>query len=333
VDATGAISPNGQPVALSLPTPGQIGRLTFTATGGQSVSIVMTAITPNAFSSSWLVNLYKDSTQLGSGGACCLDREAFVETVTLPGSGPGTFTIVVDPTNALTGDVSVRLYSVAHLNGPITADGTPVSGSITTPGQNAYLTFAGTEGQRVSLTASNGTIVHASAGCDVRVKLVKPDNADVPNSSTCIIASTAAFMEPVTLPVTGVYKLVVDPVASATGGLTVRLYDVPPDIAGTISVGGPGVPVTISTPGQNAVLTFSGTQGQQVTVRMTGSTVGWMTVKLMKSDNTTILTQSSWFDTAFNLSSQTLPATDTYRIVIDPSGTNTGSVTVTVTSP
>jgi hypothetical protein len=81
------------------------------------------------------------------------------------------------------------------------------------------------------------------------------------------------------------------------------------------------------------VLTFNGTQGQQVTVRMTASTIGWMTVKLVKSDNTTVVTQSSYSGDAFNLATRTVSATDTYHIVVDPHGTNTGSVTVTVTSP
>jgi hypothetical protein len=45
----------------------------------------------------------------------------------------------------------------------------------------------------------------------------------------------------------GVYKVVVKPVGSATGSLTLKLSEMPPDVNGTIAVGGAGVPVTVST--------------------------------------------------------------------------------------
>ncbi len=112
---------------------------------------------------------------------------------------------------------------------------------------------------------------------------------------------------------------------------TLTLYGVV-DVTGTLTINGPSVSVTITTPGQNARLTFSGTASQQVTVRLTSNTIGTVTVKLFKPD-TTALTSTTSNAANFNLATQTLPTTGTYTVVVDPSGTNTGSLTVSVTSP
>jgi hypothetical protein len=97
-------------------------------------------------------------------------------------------------------------------------------------------------------------------------------------------------------------------------------------------VGGSSVSVPLNTPGQNGQVTFSGTSGQQVTVRVTSNTIVGVTVKLLKPDGSQ-LTSSFSSSSSFNLAQQTLPATGTYTIVIDPSVSNTGSMSVSLTSP
>lgn len=94
----------------------------------------------------------------------------------------------------------------------------------------------------------------------------------------------------------------------------------------------PIVPITIATPGQNAAVTFGGTSGQHVTVRVTGNTTGLVTVKLLRPDGTTV-TSTFQSSSSFNLSAQTLGVSGTYTISIDPNGVNTGIPNVNVTSP
>jgi hypothetical protein len=60
--------------------------------------------------------------------------------------------------------------------------------------------------------------------------------------------------------------------------------------------------------------------------------VSTVTVKLVKSDGT-VLTSMTSSGSTFNLTTQTLPATDTYTVVIDPTLANTGALTVSVTNP
>jgi hypothetical protein len=99
-----------------------------------------------------------------------------------------------------------------------------------------------------------------------------------------------------------------------------------------VTIGGSSVPVTTTVPGQNGSLTFSGTASQQVTVRVTGNTMGSVTVKLLRPDGTTMTTTLS-SSASFNLATQTLPTTGTYTVTIDPSQTNTGTMNVQVTNP
>ena len=60
--------------------------------------------------------------------------------------------------------------------------------------------------------------------------------------------------------------------------------------------------------------------------------MGVTTVRLLKPDGTQ-LTSSTSSSASFNLSTQTLPTTGTYTIVVDPSAANTGSINVSVTNP
>ena len=109
------------------------------------------------------------------------------------------------------------------------------------------------------------------------------------------------------------------------------LYD-EMDFTGSLTINGPSVPVSLTTPGQMARLTFDITSTQQVTVRVTDSTMGFTTVRLLKPNGTEQTANSSNLS-SFNLSTQTLTTPGTYTVVVDPSSTNTGGITVAVTNP
>lgn len=215
----------------------------------------------------------------------------------------------------------------ADYSNTITAGGSAVTASMPTPGQNGALTFSGTTGDRISLKGTSG-LSGFILGCDVNVKILKPD-ASALTADACMESS--GFIDLQTLPATGTYTIVVDPVNQAVGNVTLQLYTVPADTTGTVTIGGSAATVTLSTPGQNGARTFSGTASQQVTVRMTSNTFGWVTVRLLKPDGST-LTSSLGFG-SFNLATQTLPTSGTYTIVVDPSAAATGAINVSVTSP
>ena len=144
------------------------------------------------------------------------------------------------------------------------------------------------------------------------------------------MGTSGAFIDTKTLPTTGTYTILIDPSEANTGSMTLTMYDVPADVTGSLTIGGQAISVSITTAGQNGVLTFAGTQGQQVTVRITNNSIAWTTVKLLHGSTTLTAPSGSG---SFNLATQTLPVTATYTVVVDPSQWNTGSLDVSVTSP
>src|SRR3954463_10714606 len=88
--------------------------------------------------------------------------------------------------------------------------------------------------------------------------LLGPDGNAVGGST--LFGTGGGFVDTRTLPRTGTYSLAIAPPNSTTGSATFTLYDVPPDVTGTIAPGA-GFVSSISTPGQNANYTFNGTAG------------------------------------------------------------------------
>jgi len=191
-----------------------------------------------------------------------------------------------------------------------------VAVTTTVPGQNARLTFSGNAGQRVSLKLSAGTMAQE------KVSLLAPDGSTVFSST---FANTG-FVDVRTLATSGGYMLVVDPAAANTGSLTLNLYDVPPDVAGTISAGGAAFTVTTTAPGQNATVVFSGSSGQRISLALSAGTMGQEKVFLLAPDGSTVF--SSTFGNSGFVDVRTLAAAGSYALVVDPIGANTGSLTL-----
>jgi YD repeat-containing protein len=317
-DLSGSITIGGSPVSIATAIAGQNASLSFSANAGQKVSLSM------ASSTIGLADIYiKDSWGANIGSRLISTGADFMDTVTLPSTG--SYTVKVDPRTVLTGGVTLTLNNANDVTGTITPSGSSAGVTINVPGQSGVLTFSGTSGHRVSLAGSSCTFGEYSIG------IYKPDGSVLTSNSGFL--GSSPFFDPQTLPSTGAYSIVVNPQWTNTGSISLTLYDVPADVSGSISIGGSAVSVTITVPGQNGQLTFSGASGQQVTVHITGSTLGNFPVSLLKPDGTVLTSSNSFWNSNFDLTTQTLPSTGTYTIRIDPSGATTGTLNVTVTSP
>jgi len=155
--------------------------------------------------------------------------------------------------------------------------------------------------------------------------ILKPDGTTL---ASTFVGTAGGVLDTPVLPVTGSYTVVVDPSGLTTGNVTLLLSS---ELTGTLVVNGSAVTLTHRT-GQNARLTFDGTAGQQVTVRVTSNSVGFVTVKLLRPDQSS-MTSTALSSASFNLAAQTLATTGTYTVTVDPSSLNAGSLTVAVTSP
>jgi YD repeat-containing protein len=317
-DITGTITP-GTPLSVTTTAIGQNARYTFTGAAGQQVSVNMSGSTYVGCNAVVVSILKPDNTSLGSAGICN-GSTGFLDSLTLPTAG--TYTVRVDPQGTTTGSVTVLLNSFADVTGTITA-GTALTTTTTTPGQNALYTFSGTSGQQVSINLSASTYVGCNA---VVVSIVKPDNTTLASAGIC--NGSTGFLDSQTLPATGTYTVKVDPQGTTTGSVTVLLNSFA-DVTGTITLGTP-VTATTTVPGQNALYTFTGTSGQQVSVNLTGSTYtgcNAVVVSILKSDGTSLGSTGLCNTTSGLLNTVTLPADGTYTLKIDPQGTTTGSIT------
>jgi subtilisin family serine protease len=314
-DAGGPIVPGGSPVSISTTTPGQNGRLSFEGTAGQRVSVKISSVT---FSSS--VSLLRadgtavgNATSVGTGGG-------LLDTRSLPAAG--TYTILVDPTANAIGSATLTLYDVPpDVTGSLTPGGPSLAVSTATPGQNAKVTFDGQAGQRVSLKVGPSTLSQAS------LSISKPDGSAL--VSNAHFTTSGTFVDTRSLPVAGTYTITVDPQVGATGSATLTLYDVPTDVAGSISIGGAPLSLAFATPGQNARITFDGSVGQALSLKLSDVAVASSFVSILKPDGTTLVSQAS-VGTSGRTIAATLPLAGIYTLVVDPQSAATGSLTLTL---
>jgi len=328
-ESTGRMTVGGS-APLSFGTGGKFSLRLFDSTQGHRVAAKIDSVT----FASGTVKIYDPWGQIPVGGSADLfaNFTRFVEPVAIESAG--SYTVLVAPGATYTGSATITLYDVPDdVTGSIVPGGASVPVSIGAVGQNARLTFSGTSGHRVSVQATDTSI--AVGGLSV----VNPDGTTLGgvNAIASLFANSTTFREVVALPSTGTYTVLVDPSAANTGGTTVTLYDVPADDAGTLTVNGSSSTVSIGTPGQNGVRTFTANPSQQVTVRVTSNAIGSVTVKLLSFDGTTELATASTGATNFDLQTVTLPSNappnGTYTITINPYYWATGTLNVSVSNP
>jgi subtilisin family serine protease len=333
-DMTTTIAPAGPPVTVTTgPVPGQNALATFSGNQGRRIALKLSNVTIGTSSCcSARVSILKPdgstlvfATPFGTSGG-------FVDTRSLPVSG--TYTILVDPQLTDVGSATLTLYDVPpDVTSTITPGGPPVTVSMgPVPGQNALVTFSGTQGQRVALGMSNVTIGTSSC-CSARVSISKPDGSTLVYATP--VGRNGGFLDTRVLPATGTYTILVDPQLADVGSMTLTLYDVPPDLTGTIAIGGPPVGLTLGpVPGQNATLTFNGTAGQRVSLRLSNVTIGNTSccgarISMLKPDGTNLV-PPILVGTFGATITATPPLTGAYSIVVDPQGAYTGGITLTL---
>jgi hypothetical protein len=325
-DASASMTVGGPPVTVSAGSvPGQNAVVRFDGVAGQRVLLKASGVTVGTSTCCSLKLSIAGVTTpvlMGRNGG-------IVDTVRLPSSG--TYSVVVDPQGMDSGSVTLQAYNVPEdVTGSIAPGGAPVSVSVGSPGQNARLSFPGVAGQRVSVKLS-GVTMGTSTCCSSKVGILKPDGSSLVFGT--LFGTNGGFVDTKVLPVGGTYTLVLDPQGMDVGSATATLYDVPPDVTGSLSVGGPGVNVSLGTPGQNAMLTFSGAAGQRVSVRASGVTVGTSTccsfvLSVKRPDGVTV--GSTLFGTNGGTLPVTLSVAGSYAVVVDPQAAGTGAMTLTL---
>ena len=126
-----------------------------------------------------------------------------------------------------------------------------------------------------------------TACCTVNVSILNPNGTRLVNPIA--VASGQVLMDAKTLPTTGTYTIVVDPYQTAGGTVTLTLFDLPPDVSATATLGGPAETLTTVAAGQNARALFTGTAGDGVIVRTGPANCCSTSVSVVKPDGTTLV--------------------------------------------
>jgi hypothetical protein len=314
------ITADGTPLVVTTTAAGENARATFSGTAGQRVSLDITDVTVGTSGCCsmqvWIAKpdgtlLFKKS-YVGTNGA-------FINTKVLPTNG--MYKIFLDPLETANGSATLRLYTVPeNLNIPASANGSPNVVSIGTPGQNALLPFSATAGERIALELSAGTTM-----ASVKVSIKKPDGTNL--LAPVAVSDDGAFLGPKVIPANGTYKVLVDPQSRSTGDATVRIHSVPANVTGTLVAGGPKQDFSITSPGQNARLTFGGTEGHRVSMDISGVTIPSSQVRVLKPNGTELASLTVSSSEAF-LDTKMLPVSGTYSVVVDPTSADTGDISL-----
>jgi subtilisin family serine protease len=326
------ITPGGPPVTVTTSTPGENARLVFDGVAGRRISLRVSSVTiGTSCCSSAKVSVVKPDgttlvapTSFGTNGV-------FVDTRTLPLTG--SYRIIIDPQSAAVGSAAVTLYDVpSDEQVDIVPGGAPASLATSVPGQNGSFRFDGVAGRRISLKLTNVTI-GSSCCSSAKASVLKPDGTTLISSTS--FGQNGGFLDVKALPVTGSYRIVIDPQSNAVGGVTATVYDVPPDVQTEIVPGGAPASLATSVPGQNGSFRFDGIAGRRISLKLTNVTIGSSccnsaNVSVLKPDGTTLLSSTSFGQNGGFVDVKTLPATGSYRIVIDPQSNAVGGVTATL---
>jgi subtilisin family serine protease len=326
------ITPGGDPVTVATSTPGENARLVFDGVAGHRISIRLSGVTiGTSCCTSAKVSVLKPDgstlvspTSFGTNGA-------FIDTKTL--SLTGSYRIVIDPQSAAVGSVTLSLYDVPpDVQEEIVPGGAPASLATGVPGQNGAFRFDGIAGRRISLKLTNVTIGNSCCS-SAKVSVLKPDGTTLISATS--FGTNGGFVDVKTLPVSGSYRILVDPQSNAVGGVTVTLYDVPPDVQAEIVPGGAPISLTISAPGQKGSFRFDGIAGRRISLKLTSVTIGSSccnsaNVSVLKPDGTTLISSTAFGQNGGYVDVKTLPVSGSYRILIDPQSNGVGSVTATL---
>ncbi len=323
-NTTGSITPSteGAKKEVAIKTPGQEALYTFSGTANEKVAVNITGVSFSPEGGEVAI-LNSEGSSLGfedfrSTGS------SFLPQVKLPATG--TYTLAVKPFGASTGSLTLTAYEDPDVTGTISpsAEGETKTITTTIPGQNARISFSGTEGERVSFILSEGTYPRGYYA------LVNPEGKREDEGT--LRESYTQFISPVKLAATGTYTFLIEPTEGYTGHIKLAAYSVT-NTTGSItpSTEGAKKEVAIKTPGQEALYTFSGTANEKVAVNITGVSFSpeGGEVAILNSEGSSLGFEDFRSTGSSFLPQVKLPATGTYTLAVKPFGASTGSLTLT----
>jgi YD repeat-containing protein len=187
-------------IAVSIPS-NNVGLLVFDGVAGRSISIA----TSSSGSAGYTFVVYDPHENVFQRLFSC-QFSCFVDSAPLPLTG--TYTM------AVTGNFSFTLYDSTPITANIPTNGTPLTVGLYS-GQNAVFNFNAIAGQQAVVQFSNNTINNYS----VVATIINPDGTTLFSRQF----SGSLALQPLMVPETGVYTLVIDPQSLGAGSITTAL--------------------------------------------------------------------------------------------------------------
>jgi YD repeat-containing protein len=319
---------DGPAVQVTTTIPGQDARLIFTATAGRRIFVYATCGT-NPYAT---LNLLTPTGSIQAPIIICNGAGPFyIDTQTL--AAAGTYQLWVQHSGTNVGSETLQIISVpADFTATLTVPAPGTTGTaVQTPslvvGQNASLTFSGTQGQQLSFNMSS-TIGTSSVGCFAT--LYDPSHVIVFSNVQCGNGST--YIDTVTLGSTGTYTLYLNPFGEATGSISVSINNAQDVTTPAISIGGSALTYATTVYGQDVRLSFAGTMGQQIAVYATGVSNPYASLNLLTPTGAiqAVIVINNTPNAVFFMDTQKLATTGTYQLQVQHSGINIGSETLQI---
>ena len=314
----GVVTPTGPGVEVTFVEPDQSAQVSFEGATGVRYSLGFTQTTLDGI---YYVSIIRPDGTTQVSAAPLIGANAELDIAAL--SQSGTYTAVIDPSGTSTGATTVTL-STEIAGGVLDPTGLAVPTTIERPGQNVGFQFTGATGQRFSLGFTQTTLDGI-----YYVTVIRPDST-THVSAQPLIGQNAELDLPV-LTQNGSYRVVIDPTAPGTGGITTTLSM---EIAGgVLDPTGAPASVAVDRPGQNVGFQFDGVTGQRFSLGFTGVTLeGIFYVTVVRPDGTTHVSAAPLIGQNAELDLPVLTQNGTYRVVIDPTAPGTGAVTTTLST-
>jgi hypothetical protein len=305
--------------SLSIATAGAVARTTFVGKAGERVYVRVVSTTLPQQCGTLVLRGPDDNVQaLG-----CSGPGGDITSRLLPASG--TYTVVLTPTGAVTGQAQIRVYLTTDERIASSIGAAPTTLSVTTPGARTGVTFSATAGRSVFVTISGSTLPDACG----EVQLVSPTGGVL--RIGCVV-SGSGDIDATKLATAGTYQVLLAPSGAQTGRVTVAISEVT-DQAVTATLGGPPVRVVVAQPGDISRVTFTAAAGQKITVSYASSTFA-QGCGLMQLDypNGDIKYLDCPHPGSGSVQSEALPAAGRYTLSIDPPDEETGSMSLSVSA-
>jgi len=164
------------------------------------------------------------------------------------------------------------------------------------------------------------------SGTYVYFNVYKPDGSWLWNSN--MYSPSATSWQLPQLPATGTYTLAIQPSGTASASVTLLLSQA---ISGTLATDGTSTTYQTTRVGQAGSYTFAGTAGQRFTMQATlgpNFSLYGVTLNIYQPSGASIAYSQFSSSTDVKLDLGALPASGTYTVALEPSGVNTGSVTL-----